>query len=289
MDINLTQGLLRAVQQKPDGVATICGPRRRTFAELCDRVARLAGALQGLGMKPGDRVGNLALNSDRYLEYYLAVLWGGGVVNPCNIRWSPQEILFSLDDCETRILLVDDAFLKMLPALRVSKHLCHVVHVGDGDAPEGTLSYEALIAGASPIPDTLRRGADLAGIFYTGGTTGAAKGVMLSHASIYASSIAALAGIHLNRDPVCLHAAPMFHLADASHGFSTLILGGTHVFVPMFTPKGVLEAIQEAKVDHAMLVPTMIQMLADAPELPGYRTDSLTSIAYGASPISEAP
>jgi long-chain acyl-CoA synthetase len=87
----LTQALHRAVQQHPDRVAVRFGTRQRTFREFADRVARLAGALQKLGMQPGDRVAMLALNSDRYLEYQMAVPWGGGVLNPCNIRWSPRD------------------------------------------------------------------------------------------------------------------------------------------------------------------------------------------------------
>jgi acyl-CoA synthetase (AMP-forming)/AMP-acid ligase II len=288
MTVNLTQGLHRAVQQKPNGVATIFGARRRTFAELVTRVAKLAGALQGLGMKPGDRVGILALNSDRYLEYYLGVLWGGGVVNPCNIRWSPKEILYSLEDCDTRILLIDDTFLKMREAFKGSRVVTTLVHMGDGEAPAGLHSYERLVAAAAPVEDLRRSGDDLAGIFYTGGTTGVAKGVMLTHANLHASAIAGVAAIPFGDDLSMLHAAPMFHLADIGLGLMMLLRGATHVFIPMFTPKGVLEAIQEAKVTTALLVPTMIQLVLDAPELGSYRTDSLTTLVYGASPITEA-
>lgn len=88
----LTQGLHRAIQATPDKPATIFGERTRTFAEHGDRVARFAGALQELGVAPGDRVAILGLNSDRYAEYLVGTPWAGGVVNPVNIRWSPKEI-----------------------------------------------------------------------------------------------------------------------------------------------------------------------------------------------------
>src|SRR5580765_4560609 len=97
----LTQSLRRSVQQAPDAVASVYKGRRRTFAELGDRVARLGGMLRGLGLKAGDRVGMLALNSDWYLEYYPGVYWAGGVVNPINTRWSAAEIAYSLADCQT--------------------------------------------------------------------------------------------------------------------------------------------------------------------------------------------
>jgi len=106
----LTQALHRAVQQHPERTAVIFGERRRSFCQLADRIARLAAALQKLGLQGGDRVAMLALNSDRYLEYQMAVPWAGGVLNPCNTRWSAAEILYSLDDSGSCILLVDDAF-----------------------------------------------------------------------------------------------------------------------------------------------------------------------------------
>ena len=114
----LTQSLHRAVQQHPDRIAVRFGDLQRTFREFADRVARLAGALQKLGMQEGDRVAMLSLNSDRYLEYQMGVPWGGGVLNPCNIRWSATEILYSLDDSGSTILLVDETFRPMVEQFR---------------------------------------------------------------------------------------------------------------------------------------------------------------------------
>src|SRR5262245_13055634 len=132
MPMSLTQPLHRAMTCRPDSLATIFGERRHTFAQLGDRVARLAGALQSLGVQTGDRVGILSLNSDRYVEYFMAVPWAGCVVNPVNIRWSPAEIAYSLDDCDTRVLIVDDTFAPMVPDLRQrSKSLRTVIHAGE--------------------------------------------------------------------------------------------------------------------------------------------------------------
>ena len=111
----MTQCLQRTLQQNPEHLATIFGDRRQTYRQFGERVARLAGALQNLGMAAGDRVGMLALNSDRYLEYIRGVWWGGGVLNPVNIRWSVAEIVYSLDDCATGFLIVDEHFAAMAP------------------------------------------------------------------------------------------------------------------------------------------------------------------------------
>src|SRR5258707_1060718 len=112
----LTQSLHRSLQQNPDRPATICRDRVRTVAESADRIARLAGALSALGVQRGDRVGILALNSDRYHEYFYACAWIGAAVNPVNIRWSPAEIAYSLRESDTRVLFVDDAFAPVISA-----------------------------------------------------------------------------------------------------------------------------------------------------------------------------
>jgi acyl-CoA synthetase (AMP-forming)/AMP-acid ligase II len=132
----LTQSLHRNLQQNPDRPATIYRDRTLTMAESVDRIARLAGALTGLGVQRGDRVGILALNSDRYQDYFHAVPWMGAAINPVNIRWSAAEIAYSLVESDTRVLFVDDAFAPMLPALREQfRGLSTVIHCGGGDLP----------------------------------------------------------------------------------------------------------------------------------------------------------
>jgi acyl-CoA synthetase (AMP-forming)/AMP-acid ligase II len=285
----MTQSLHRAVRAHPDKIATICGTRRHSYATFGDRVARLAGALRALGVTPGERVGMLSLNSDRYLEFFFGTYWAGGVVNPVNTRWSVGEIAYSLVDCDTRVLIVDDTFAPMVPALRTQAPcLGTIIHAGDGPTPDGALSYESLLTAHQPVPDALRGGHDLAGVFYTGGTTGFPKGVMLSHQALYCNALALIAeGIEARR-MVGLHSAPMFHLAD--HAFTNALAmgGGTHVMVPSFTPVGVAQIIEREQINAAVLVPTMIQLLADSPEAKVHDLSSLELLMYGGSTISEA-
>src|SRR3954447_12021341 len=105
--VNLTQGLHRAVQQDPDGIATVFGRRTRTHAESVDRIARLAAGLTNCGVEDGERAAILSLNSDRYHEFLAATLWAGGVVVPVNLRWSITEIAESLSEVDARVLVVD--------------------------------------------------------------------------------------------------------------------------------------------------------------------------------------
>ena len=284
----LTQSLRRAIQQSPNATASIYNGRQRSFTQLGDRVARFAGALRTLGVQPGDRVGILSLNSDWYLEYYMASYWAGAAVNPINIRWSAAEIAYSLDDCETHILLVDDTFTPLIPEIKkLSGALKTLIHLGDGAAPQGMLSYEALVAEAAPVEDAMRSGNELAGVFYTGGTTGSPKGVMLSHGNLYTNSILGVAEGTVRRGSIGLHAAPMFHLADGAFMNGLFAAGCCHVILPRFDPICVLQAIAAHGVTDMLLVPTMIQMLVDHPDIQQYDLSSLQQMLYGASPISE--
>ena len=285
----LTQGLHRSLQADPQGVATIFKDRIRTYAEHADRIARFAGALQNIGVQAGDRVAILSLNSDRYAEYLLAVPWAGAAVNPVNIRWSPAEIAYSMTDSDTHVLLIDDAFVPMAPLLlEKAPGLTTLIHCGDGPTPDGMLSYEQLLAGADPVPDAYRSGDDLAGVYYTGGTTGFPKGVMLSHTNFVSSGMGTVAsGELLKAGSVLLHAAPMFHLADLAAWCGLTILGGTHVMVPFFEPVSVFTAMQEHKPTDVLLVPTMIQILVDHPDAGNYDLSSMERMLYGGSAISE--
>ena len=293
--MNLANLVRRAADRFPQGVATICGERRRDWFTVEGRIAQLAGALKNLGLAPGDRVALLALNSDRYLESLFASMWADGVVVPMNIRWSVAENLYSIEDSTPEVLLVDDIFLPHARAIcEQTDQIKHVIYLGESETPAdllGTktlLDYETLLAEAEPLPMGDRGGDDLAGIFYTGGTTGFPKGVMLSHANLLHSALYGLPEFDLDNEGVYLHAAPMFHLADGSQGVGVTLAGATHAFIPAFDPEATLRAIDTYRVTNILLVPTMLQMLFDHPRFADYDISSLELIVYGASPMPRA-
>jgi long-chain acyl-CoA synthetase len=286
--MSITHGLRRALQINANGTAMLFGDHRRTWADVGDRVARLAGALRELDCAPGDRVAVLMLNQSRYLELYFAVAWAGAVIVPVNTRWSEAEIEDSLRDCRPRVLVVDDAFAEIGSRIAQRMGTLRLVHADDGATPSGAVNYDALIVATPPIQDAMRLSDELAGIFYTGGTTGRSKGVMLSHRNLMANAFNALAEGLFPGEAVYLHAAPMFHLANGAAMYSLMLSGGTNVLIRGFAPEPVMQAIERYRVNEILLVPTMIQMLVDHPTIGSHDLSSLRRIVFGASPMSEA-
>ena len=287
--MSVLQGLSRACQVNPNGVATLDGGRRQTWRQFRDRIARFAGVLRASDVQRGDRVAILSLNGVAYLEYFYATPWTGALVVPLNTRLAAPELVAIINDAGAVALLVDDTFAAMLPAL--VPHLTSVRAVfvsGDAAAPAGATSLNAAIEATDPVAPADASGGDLFGIFYTGGTTAASKGVMLSHGNIVSNAMNMLAEAPFNPSTVYLHAAPMFHLADCSATFSLTMAAGTHTFIARFDPLAVLQAIQDRGVTNSILVPAMIGMLVSAPTIGDYDLRSLTGLLYGGQSISEA-
>ena len=155
--MNLTHGLRRLAQINRNGVATGFEGRRRTWGEVAARVARAASGLRELGAAEGERVAILSLNSDLYLEAYLAAAWAGSVIVPLNVRWSAIENHDALEDCRAKVLIVDREFSGVVgQALKMTKVKPLVIDYDDqhypADAPFpkgeriGTLDYEEFVA-----------------------------------------------------------------------------------------------------------------------------------------------
>jgi acyl-CoA synthetase (AMP-forming)/AMP-acid ligase II len=286
--MHLTQFLNIAADTFPNKIASIDGERQRTWSEWRERIARLAGALRGLGMAAGDRVAILALNSDRYTEYLFAIWWAGGAVVPMNTRWSATENAYSLNDSGAEILFVDRNFVPMLDAIRAeAEGVKTVIYMDEDAAPEGMLSFEDLIANHLPCKDAERGGEDLAGLFYTGGTTGFPKGVMLPHRALWYNAMVIAKELRLDRHARYLHAAPMIHLADFGWNTAIAMVGGTNIYIPSFEPEATLKAYETHLVSNALLVPTMLGMILAHPTFRPEQLKMLKSYIYGASPMPE--
>jgi len=285
----LTQPLHRAVQQTPDAINSVYRDRALTHRQVRDRVARIAGGLRARGIRTDSRVGLLSLNTDTFFHSCLAIAWADAVVVPLNTRWSVKEMSYALHKADVEALLADDPFLGLADQLRDAvPGLREIVGIGDAPVPSGLTPLADLLA-ADPVEDAHRQGAELAGIFYTGGTTGLPKGVMLSHRGIFVSALGSLTALaRIPRGGGNLLVAPAFHMAGFAIWVQGMLLQMTAVPLPGFDPPGVLKAIEDHRIKQALLVPTMIQMLVDHPEAQRHDLSSMESLIYGASPISEA-
>lgn len=287
--MQLTRSLVRARHIQGERTCLIFGERRWTWAQHVERVARLASGVLTLQVQPGDRVAILSHSCDRYMEIVFAILWAGGVLVPLSPRATATELAATLVDSDAGLLFISDDFLPMLEDLRAAvPGLTRVVHAGERQTAPDCLDYERLILDHAEAERAPRGGSDLAAIFYTGGTTGRPKGVMLSHANLYANAVHGLAHFRYDERTIYLHAGPLYHLAAGSRIFTSVIVGSTQVVIPRFSPQDVFDAIARHKVTMTALVPTMMSMLLHHPGFASADLSSLDLITYGGSPMQEA-
>jgi long-chain acyl-CoA synthetase len=260
----------RAARYFSDRLAFSSGTTRFTFGELNSRVARVAATLSRHGFAAGDRLALLLPNEVEYLELVYACAWLGVIAVPLNTRFSAVEIDSVLADAGPRGLVRHSS----LPAPTVPLPWQWVI---DKESPEPP---------GDSWPEVVYDPDAVLALIYTSGTTGHPKGVMLTHA-------ATLANVdHLNywmpnhEDVVHLHAAPLFHIADFPFMFAAPAWGACQVTIPKFSPGEFCETVQRERVTHTVLVPTMINLLTQFPELPRYGLGSLRQLGYGGSPIA---
>ena len=286
----LTHALHRANRHWADQVMTVDGDRVRTVREVAERVPRLAGALHDCGVGPGDPVAVVALNSDRHHETCFASWWLGGIATPINTRWSATEIALALNDSGSKVVLLDDTRVDIADELRQRvPGLRAVIHCGRGAAPADMLAYEELIGAADPATETRRDEGEVAILVYTGGTTGVPKGVSITHRSFTSSLLSCLMlGVTQRPGGVTMLTAPLFHIGALGSWYGQNLLGGTSVFLPVFTPEAVLQAIQKHRVTGCALVPAMMQRLCEHPDFDRYDLSSLELISYGAAASTQS-
>ena len=271
----------------PDKVAIIDGDTRYTYRQAVERVRRSAAGLHSLGVRPGDNIAILANNSHRYWETYFVCDIAGTPLAPLNTRLAAKEHEFILNDGEVKALFLGPEFIDVYHQFREGvPGLQHVILL-DGDAGESFVNYEDLLAANEPLATSAREWleTDMLNLCYTGGTTGLPKGVMLSQRAVVSNAEHAIMTGGFNEHDTWLHVAPMFHLADAWACYAVTMMGGTHIFIPGFTPQGTLEAMQQHRVTKTILVPTMINFLINFPDTAKYDVSSVETILYGASPM----
>ncbi len=262
----------RGVQVGRDRTALSCGEVSYTYAETWDRCRRLIGALQALGVVPGDRVAVVGPNCHRYVELYEAVPGGGMVLVPLNQRHTEAELRYALEDSGAKVLFAGRDIGSLGDCVD------HVVDMGNG--------YEALLAAAAPAeaPDLDEQ--TLAGLFYTGGTTGAAKGVMLTHRNLVANAMHFQAFWPFRPDTCWLIAAPLFHAAGSIAVLAMMWNAGHQVVLPAFDPAVALDLVAGHGVTATLVVPTMLAAMNDEQTTRPRDVTTLRAICHGGSPVA---
>ena len=287
----LTETLTKALKLFPEKHAIVCGEKRWTYQEFYERINRLSHSLKVFGIKKDDKVAILHPNCHTFLEAYYAIPQLGAISVPINYRLSPREIAFILQDSESKILIADSMFKNQVDAIRGEiRGIEKILWTGEGKGSEGhgDLNYEKVLGQADfkTFPEPSINGEDIAQIYYTSGTTGRPKGVMLSHKNVTTHALGTIAEIHLTDQDVWIHVAPLFHLADAWATWAVTWVGGTHVLVREFDAKVVLETIQKEKVTLTNLIPTMLNLMVNHPDVGKFDYSSLRVLLSGGAPIA---
>ncbi len=287
----LTEPLMKALKFFPKKEAIVCGERRWTYQEFYDRVNRLSHYLKDLGVGKNDKVAILHPNCHYFLEAYYGITQIGAISVPINYRLSSGEIAFILQDSESKILIADPMFQKQVDPIRGEiKDIVGIIWTGEGkvNKESGDLNYEMVLhqTNFSALPETRITDDDIAQIYYTSGTTGRPKGVMLSHKNVNTHALGTIAELHLTDSDVWIHVAPLFHLADAWATWAITWVGGTHILIREFDAKIVLETIEREKVTLTNLIPTMLNLMVNHPEVGRFDYSSLRVLLSGGAPIA---
>jgi acyl-CoA synthetase (AMP-forming)/AMP-acid ligase II len=278
--MNLTEILPKAVKSHSNKKAIVCKGKEFTYKQFYTRVAKLANVIQRLGISKNDKIAILHKNCHYFLECYFSTIHTGAILVPINHHISAIELAFILENSEVKLILTNNTFLEKIKDAceRINKDLTIILTGRD---------YDDLLASAPsllPLIDLDRE--NIAQIYYTSGTTGRAKGVMLSHKNVYVHATCTIEELNLTSNDVWLHAAPLFHLADAWATWAITMVGGIHVLQSDFEPKMICKNIQDQKVTLTNLIPTMYYRLVNYPKVHNFNYLSLRVLLSGGAPIS---
>ncbi len=274
----------------PDNIALIdlASQRQFTYRQMHDRVARAAGFLTANGIKQGDRVAFLTLNTTDVMELIFGCWRIGAICLALNFRLTPPELAFILKDSDCSMVLVDAPFAPLAKATKPITNVPDWVHT---DGVGGESDYEAGLAKAVPIYDMIEQSIeDQALLMYSSGTTGRPKGVIITHAMLeFTNSAAARTGQSVQKS-VSLNNMPIFHIAGLNvTSLPTIWSGGTCVMMRMFDPEATLKALDDAAlaINTIFMVPAAYTALKSHPDVDKIDVSRIELALCGAETVPE--
>jgi len=283
---NLARLAESAFERRGDHESLLFEGRWHGSAELFERSRRIAGGLAGLGVAPGERVVVSMANRPEVGVVYQAIWRAGAVVTPATFLLPPEDLRHVIEDSQACAVITTSEFLdKVREAVAGLARVRHVICSDGGDA-DGITTLD-MLERAEPAPIVARDDDDLAALLYTGGTTGRAKGVMLSHANLYFSSHGVQQASHVagvNRSLMTLplsHSYGMLVTVAAMHSPERPVT----VLLRWFDPAAFLELIAGHRLHTSAVVPSMIQLLLAQP-LERHDLSSLRYLGCGAAPLA---
>ena len=290
MDIWMT--LRKAIELYPHKIAVVDGERSFTYMQIQLRATALARFFQARGLQPEDRISIVEVNSAPFLETYYAAAGMGAILSPVNYRLSAREMVFILADAGSRWLVAGARFASVVQEVLKQKTALKGVIWIDGipssvSADLPFYSYEDIVnePGEDFKPEPVAEH-QVAHLYYTSGTTGRPKGVMLTHKNVCLHALGTIAELKLTDADIWGHVAPMFHLADAWATFAVTWMGGRHVMIDQFEAKTVMATIQREAITLSNLIPTMLNLMIKHPSIGEFDFSSLRVILSGGAPIA---
>jgi fatty-acyl-CoA synthase len=279
----------RARKLYGDREGVVDGDLRITYEQFFDRCDRWSSALQGMGVKKGDRVAYIAPNTHEQLESFYAVPQIGAVLVPINFRLTAEDWVYITSHSGAKVLCVHPDHVPAVDGIRDQlPNVEHFVVLGKSDGRKDWIEYEAAMAGSGPEFDRPEIAeTDLLSLNYTSGTTARPKGVMITHRNAWSNVVGTLLHLHLGVDDRYLWTLPMFHANGWTFVWIVTAVGGTHVCLPKVEPARVFDLIRKEHVGWLCAAPTVLIGLANAsPEVRGEVPPGVRVITAGAPPAA---
>ncbi|MGC4830792.1 acyl-CoA synthetase [Micromonospora arida] len=273
--------------KSPDQIAIIHGDRSpMTYRQFADATDRISAVLRERGVGNGDSVAYLGENSPELLQVMFGVAQVGAVFVPVNTRLAAPEIGYVLADCAARVLIHDPDFAVPVASAAATAQTPYIIVNGAGSVDRPGLAHLARVA-ATPFTDHADTAhEDPAAIVYTSGTTGRAKGAVLTHGNLTWVALNCVVDYDVVSTDVALMISPLFHVASLGMGALPVILkGATMVIERGFEPGRALEQIERHGVTMLSGVPTTYQLLADHPAWASTDLSTLTKLTCGGSAV----